>query len=257
MKRFEKMFKGFLKHLNEVVNESDLVFELLDSRFPEKTRNIELERKIKQKKKKLIFIINKADLIRKKEAEEKKRELEKKAKTIFVSAKEKEGINLLRKEIGLAKKNKEKITIGIVGYPNMGKSTLINALSGKRKGKTKVSSKAGYTRGMQKIRIGEGIYLIDSPGIIPKKADEKELFLVNAKNPNQLKDIEGTAYKLMEELGKEKIKNYFEIKKELGEEELLEEIAIKKNFFLKKAEPDTMKAARHLLEEYQKNNLKK
>ncbi len=246
-----KMFKGFLKHINNIIEASQIIFEIIDARYPENTRNFELERKIMRKGKKIIIIINKSDLVEKEKLEKIKQLQKNKFRTIFVSAKNKDGINLIRKEIGMMKKP---LTIGIIGYPNTGKSTLINAIAGKGKGRVKTSSKAGLTRGLQRIKLSEGVYILDSPGIIPQKKEESDLFFVNSKNPNQLKDIEGTAIKLIREIGLEKITNYFEIENKNDEEKILEEIAKKQNLLSKGAKPDTQKAARYLLEKYHKTN---
>ncbi len=250
------MFKGFLKHVNNIIDASNLIFEIIDARYPEKTRNFELEKKILKKGKKLIIIINKSDLVEKEKIENDKEKLFNKTRfrTIFVSAKNKTGINLIRKEIGMAKKGNS-LTIGIIGYPNTGKSTLINSIAGKGKGRVATSKKAGLTRGLQRIKISDGIYLLDSPGIIPRKKEETDLFLVNSKNINQLKDLEGTAYKIIQEIGLDKMIQYFRIKKVSDEEEFLEELAIKQNLLKKGALPDTIKSARFLLERYQKNEL--
>ena len=134
---------------------------------------------------------------------------------------------MIRREINAAKGKKEKYTVGIIGYPNVGKSTLINSLAGKGKGRVATSRKAGLTRGMSKVKITEGVYLIDSPGIIPREnQDEFDLFLVDSKNPNQLKDLEKNALKLITHTGIEKICKIFEIKykKEMGEEEHLKKL---------------------------------
>ena len=262
------MKTGFMKHITELIRQSDLIIEVLDARHPEKTRNITLEKMVEEKGKKLLMIMNKADLIEKKEAEEKKASLSGKIgeKVIFVSALEKDGINMIRREITQAQKEKwrtgkgNEFTIGIIGYPNVGKSTLINALAGKGRGRVATSKKAGLTRGITRIKITEGIYLIDSPGIIPFKENEFDLFLVESKNPNQLKDVETVATKLIQQLGKEKIAKTYEIELEKiegkDEEEILEEIAKKKNLLMKGGKGDQLKAARELLEKYQRHEIK-
>jgi ribosome biogenesis GTPase A len=246
------MTQGFFKHINQLIKESDLILELLDARFVQETRNRELEERILNSGKGLLFVINKADLVEKENLEKEKEKLlnEKKGRVIFISAKEKNGISMIRKEISIAKK-KEEIVIGIIGYPNLGKSTLINALSSK--GKVKTSKKAGLTRGIQKIRLGKGIMLIDSPGIIPKDAEEGDLFLVNSKNPNQLDDVEGVALKLIGKF-KERITKKFDVKGE-DEVDLLEAIGKEKKFFKKGGIADTERTARFLLEEYQKGKI--
>ena len=130
---------GFIKQIHTLINEADIILEVIDARFPEKTRNKQIEDIILLKEKKLILAINKSDLVTKKEIEKAKKELIKstKMRVVFVSAKEKNGMKLLKREIGIAKGNKKELVIGLLGYPNAGKSTLINGLSGKGKGKVK------------------------------------------------------------------------------------------------------------------------
>ena len=161
------MGKGFLTHINKLINESNIVIEIVDARRPNETRNLTLENQVTSKGKKLVIVMNKADLVEdKKWLEEKKLEIMKntKAKVIFVSALQKDGMNMIRKEIGMIKGNNpnEETKIGIIGYPNVGKSTLINSLAGKGRGRVATSRKAGLTRGLSKLKITNNVYLIDS-----------------------------------------------------------------------------------------------
>ncbi len=254
------MVEGFLKHVNILINESDLIIEILDARRPDETRNKDLERILIGRRKKLLLVINKSDLVEKEALEKKKNEIERqtKSKVIFVSALKKDGINMIRRQVAAAKQKDKKLTIGIIGYPNVGKSTLINTLAGKGRGRVATSRKAGLTRGITRVKITDGVYLIDSPGIIPRMEDEFDLFLVESKNPNQLKNVERVALKLIQYLGKEFIAKNFGIEnfEELDEEELLDEIGRKKNLLVKGGNPDMGKAARFLLEKYQKHELK-
>ncbi|VVB74349.1 GTPase Der [uncultured archaeon] len=259
------MKQGFMNHVLTLIKASDIVIEILDARHPEKTRNIQLEKMTTERGKKLVLVINKADLIEdKKEMEKKKAEIaaESGAKTIFISALKRDGINMIRKEIGMESSGKDFFTIGIIGYPNVGKSTLINALAGKGRGRVATSRKAGLTRGLQNIKISEGLYLIDSPGIIPFKEEEFNLFLMESKNPNQLKDPETAAVRLIQVLGKEKIAKFFSLEltkekiEEMDEEEILEAVALKRNMVIKGGLADVSKAGRDILERYQKHELK-
>jgi ribosome biogenesis GTPase A len=169
---------------------------------------------------------------------------------------------MIRREMSAVSQRKEggDFVIGIIGYPNVGKSTLINSLAGKGRGRVATSRKAGLTRGIAKVKVTDGVYLIDSPGIIPMGDEEFELFLVESKNPNQLKEVDTAAVKLIQMIGKEKVAKFYEIDPEvsekLDEDEILEEIARKKNLLMKGGKGDPLKGARDLLERYQKHELK-
>ncbi len=208
---------NFWRHVNQVIQKSDLIIEVLDARMVEQTRNKEIEAKITRSGKKLLYVLNKCDLMGKPEM---KTAADKLYPSIFISSTNKLGTTVLKKKIMELAKGK-KVTVGIVGYPNVGKSSLINALSGRHAARTSASS--GFTRGIQKVVVGPKIILLDTPGVFPdKEKDELKHGATGAIDFAKLKDPEAVALNLIEE-NKEPIGGFYGV--EEGEaEEMLEAI---------------------------------
>ncbi len=247
---------GMFYHAKKAVDESDIVIEILDARFPDLTRNSELEEFILRKRKKLLFVLNKTDLITKKTAERHKEQLARQGPCVFISAKEKQGTAILRNEIKRLA-GKRRSLVAIIGYPNTGKSSILNVLTGRKTAQT--SSQAGYTRGRQRVKLDDQIYLYDSPGVIPfAKRDDTELALVGAKSPNQLKDLEGPAMGILRHM---KTQNPSSWEENFGfdaadETEMLEKIAIDKKKLLKGGKPDTENTAQKIIQDWQSGKIR-
>ncbi|MDD5163978.1 MAG: 50S ribosome-binding GTPase [Candidatus ainarchaeum sp.] len=250
------MQKGFFSRIFRIIQESNLLLEVLDARFPELTRNRGIEKKILNSEKKLVLVLNKSDLVTRETLFREKKELEKIAPCVFLSTKQRNGLRKLREAIGKAINGKDSV-VGIIGYPNTGKSSIINVLRGKSVAKT--SSKAGFTRGEQFVRISKNIMLVDSPGIIPfAQKNEFELMLVNSKNAERLKDSETTALQLIQWLLQKNpsvLKENFGIE-ETDSEKALEQIAFKKNRLVKGGLPDTQATAKILIQDWQREKIK-
>ena len=121
------MKKGFSKATDDVIRKSDIVLEILDARYVSESRNLRTENKIKSYGKKLIYVANKCDLVDKDVLEKQMKALKPSA---FVSAKKHYGMTILKR---LIIKESNKITdpkVGVIGYPNVGKSSIINMLKG-------------------------------------------------------------------------------------------------------------------------------
>src|SRR3989344_8471730 len=137
---------SFWRHVNKVLVNSDIIIEVLDARMIEETRNMEIEEKIERLGKKILYVITKCDLADIKKLEEERKRLR---PSVFISSTEKLGTTILKKKI-LELCHGERVVVGVVGYPNVGKSSLINALSGR--GSARTSAQSGFTKGLQKIR---------------------------------------------------------------------------------------------------------
>jgi len=179
---------------------------------------------------------------------------------VFVSAKTGFGMRALRDRIKIEAKRieRDRVHVGIIGYPNTGKSSLINLLA--RKAAASVSKKAGHTKGIQKIRLVKGILLLDSPGVIPvekystvENVAGKDAIL-GAKTFSDVKNPEDVVYKILEK-NPDAIEKFYGIKDE-NFNELIEKIGKKKNFLKKKGEVDVDRTARVILKDWQEGRIK-
>lgn len=240
---------NFWKIVDNVISQADIILMVVDARMVEKTRNIEIERKVAASKKILITVINKADLVDKAELEKYKKILD---PCVFVSARKFYGMTMLRHLI-LKKSKGETVVVGVVGYPNTGKSSVINALRGKAS--AGVSSISGYTKGKQDIRVDSKILVIDTPGVLAEDDIKSSDQLVITASRTDVKDPEMAVYELIKQYKLEIMLHYdlegvFE-----DEEEVLEAIAIKLNRRRSGGHPDTETTAKMVLREWQKGKI--
>lgn len=248
--------KRFSTLVDKVIEESDVLLLVLDARKVYDSINKTLEKKIIDKGKKFIYVINKCDIIS--AQEQKKIKLD---NSVQVSAKEHwSTLRLLRKIKQIS--TKKQTIVGVIGFPNTGKSTLINAMKGRHSAPT--SSRSGFTKSLQKIRITQDITLIDTPGVFENKGLDKSLdkkdtdlkkLIIGSVDPEKLKDPEDSALKLIQEL-KGKIEKHYGLKRSDDPYDTLESIALKLNFLKKKGFADIPKASKFIIREWQKGNIK-
>ena len=237
--------------VNRVIEGADILLLIIDSRMPELTRHKEIEMKIKQRRKKLIYVLNKCDLVKKQDSEALKNTFE---PSVFVSSKEKYGGTILFKKIMELSKG-ENCIVGVLGYPNVGKSSVINMLKGKKS--ASVSPHSGHTRGIQFVKAKGKIKLLDTPGVLPfNEKDILKQVLIGSKNPEHLKEPDYFAMKLIEESPK-MFEKYCDEKYEGDAFEFLEKVAKKRNVLIKGGGPDLPRMARQLLYDWQRGKIHK
>jgi len=275
----------YWESVKKIIKESDIVLEVLDSRLPELSRNPQLEKMIKEVGRPMIYVINKADLISREALDISLDNLKEETgnPVTFVSVKKKATIRNLLAQIkkvfekyGKPEKDvynkftpksvrhqrvaKGDIIVGVLGYPNVGKSSIINSLAFKKK--AKVSNVAGTTHGAHWIKASEEIKLIDTPGVIPLQYnDELRLGLIGSKNPEKLKDIDMVAMKIIEmflEKNKKALEKKYnvEINQELNSYEVLEEIAKIKGHLKKGGVADETRTSTMIVRDWQNGELK-
>ena len=184
------MTKNFWKIVNKVIHDSDILIEVLDARFPELSRNEEIEAKIRRLGKTLIYVVNKVDLVRRHHLQT---ETVPNPFVIFAAPKRR-GLRELRSRIMIeAKRCKKKdVMVGVLGYPNTGKSSVINALKGRRAAPN--SPRSGFTKALMKVRVTNSIRMLDTPGVFPfSEKDEVKHSLLGARNPEKLQYPEDAA----------------------------------------------------------------
>ena len=184
------------RRVRSVLEMSDLVLEVIDARDPVETRNRRLEDLVNRLGKSLMIVINKADLVPMEVLKEWRRFLERDSPTVFISARDRLGT---RKLIVNIKRYAPRlpVRVSVVGYPNVGKSTIINYLKGRHVAET--SPVPGWTIGEQIVRAKQWLIVIDTPGVVPVEEvkDEALLVIKGAIDPSKLDDPVVPAIKLI------------------------------------------------------------
>jgi ribosome biogenesis GTPase A len=251
--------KEFPEIVRDVISKSDIVLEILDARFVRETRNVELENIIKNKDKKLIYVLNKADLT---DEEFIKRQIndQKLFPYVIVSCKKRRGSQILRNRIKIEAKKIDfpEKRVGIIGYPNVGKSSVINLLVGHTSAKT--AYEAGFTRGMQKIKLAENLFVIDTPGVFPGKEIRDEVFAkhvkIGSRNYDKVHEPEFVVSSIMKEYPGI-FEKFYKIRIKNDADKLIEKLGRKKCFLIKGNEVDVDRTSRMILKDWQAGKMQK
>ena len=178
-------YPGHMKKTRELIAENlklvDLVVELLDARIPMSSRNPVIGSLTGSKRR--LTVLNKADLADAGETIEWQKKLAENGDfVISLNSNSGDGTKQLLKvleriqdENNKDRTRKRNLRLMIVGIPNVGKSSLINRLTGSKSAKT--GDKPGVTRGKQWLSLSNGMMLLDTPGILWPKFEDKDVAL--------------------------------------------------------------------------------
>ena len=260
------------REIGEAMSKVDIVFELVDARCPEASRNPILNELIGKKPR--IIILNKSDLaddkVNKSWIEKYKKDnqiaiLADSVKGLGIKDIVKSAYSIMDEKL---KKQEAKGMIGgnikamIVGIPNVGKSTLINKISGKQTANT--GNKPGVTKKNQWIRLDERLQLLDTPGVLWPKLDN-EVYARHLSYVEAIKDevveIEEIAVNLADEIAKNyknELYERYKIDDDFTYEmpfELLDEIGKKRGCLIKGGEIDYNKVSNILIDEFRSGKI--
>ncbi|XP_044754859.1 nucleolar GTP-binding protein 2 [Coccinella septempunctata] len=249
------------QELHKVVDSSDVLLQVLDARDPLGTRSAYLEKFLRTEKphKHLIFILNKVDLVPVWVTQRWVAILSAEYPTVAFHASithpfgKGSLINLLR-QFAKLHIDKKQISVGFIGYPNVGKSSIINTL--RKKKVCKVAPIAGETKVWQYITLMRRIYLIDCPGVVyPSAETDNEKVLKGVVRVELVNNPEDYIEEVLKRVRKEYIQKTYKINEWSDHIDFLEQLARKSGKLLKKGEPDITTSAKMMLNDWQRGKL--
>jgi nuclear GTP-binding protein len=248
------------EELYKVLDSSDVICQVIDVRNPMGTRVAHIERQIKkQPHKHMILILNKCDLVPTWVTTAWVKHLSKEYPTVAFQASitnpfGKGGLIQLLRQFDKLHREKKTISIGFIGYPNVGKSSVINTL--RKKAVCKVAPVPGETKVWQYITLTKRIYLIDCPGVVYDVGDsDDQLVLKGVVRPEKLTDATLYIDALLGRVDKAHISAVYGIKEWNDADEFMKEMANKQGRLLKGGEPDLNTIAKMLLHDWQRGKI--
>lgn len=269
-------YPGHMKKTKDLVRENlklvDVVVELLDSRIPFSSRNPDIDLLAGSKPR--VVILNKSDLSDRSKLDKWiKYYKDKGIKAIPIDTIKGIGLNKLIDECKNVTKEKmdtlkdkgrkeRPIRIMIVGVPNVGKSSIINKLTGRKSAVT--GDKPGVTKGKQWVRLKGNLELLDTPGILWPKFEDQQVALNLAfcrAIKDEILDVETLALRLigkLMEIEPEKLKTRYKLEK-LGDSDIetMDMIGKKRGFITGRKEIDYTRVATTVLNEFRDGKLGK
>ncbi|XP_057196765.1 nucleolar GTP-binding protein 2 [Triplophysa rosa] len=247
--------------LYKVIDSSDVVIQVLDARDPMGTRSKSIETYIKKEKpwKHLIFVLNKCDLIPTWVTKRWVAILSQEYPTLAFQASltnsfGKGSLIQLLRQFGKLHSDKKQISVGFIGYPNVGKSSVINTLRSKKV--CKVAPIAGETKVWQYITLMRRIFLIDCPGVVyPSDDSETDIVLKGVVQVEKIRSPEDHIGAVLERAKSEYIQKTYRIPSWSSPEDFLEKLAFRTGKLLKGGEPDLSTVSKMVLNDWQRGRI--
>ncbi len=258
-----------VRMMQENIKLIDLVIELVDARTPMSSKNPDIDSLAGNKSR--VILLNKADL-----ADPAGNTAwteyfkEKGFHVLEINARTGAGVRAVQGLVQEACREKierdrrrgiknRPIRAMVVGIPNVGKSTFINAFAGK--GCTKTGNKPGVTKGKQWIRLNQNLELLDTPGILWPRFENQQvgekLAMIGSIN-DEILHADELAVAILTYLQKHypgKIRERYEAEESEDAYAMLREISIQRKCFLKGEEPDLLRASRIIVDDFRGGRL--
>lgn len=274
-KFFDSSKRAFYREFQQVLENSDVILEILDARDPLGSRVRVAEELVAASggRKRIVLVLNKIDLVPRQVVTQWLSHLRKELPTIAFRASTTTAASgaaigmgeclgadtliQLLKNYCRSQDIKTSVRVGVIGYPNVGKSSLINSL--KRSKVCKVGATAGVTTASQEIHLDRNITLLDCPGIVfasPRDSTEMaELFLRNCLKVEQLEDPVAPVELIISKTSSETLMTLYTIPRFNNVGEFLAAVAQRMGRLKKGGVPNIEAAARVILGDWNRGKI--